>query len=144
MEVQQDCPEPGCWWQKADIARRVMAFLPSQDVLACDLVCKDWAALKVSQGHTGSGSQSWVVRVSELPYGKMPLNAATLAKHTASLYKWVISASHYQEELTRADDLHSAMQLAAAIALLGPACHPGYMQYTLGGRYTNSPATLGP
>lgn len=50
MDVQQDCPEPGCWWQKPDIARKVMAFLPTRDVLACDLVCKDWAALKVSQG----------------------------------------------------------------------------------------------
>jgi hypothetical protein len=48
MEVEQDCPLHGCWWQKRDIARRVLSFLPSNvDVLTCDMVCVEWHRLKV-------------------------------------------------------------------------------------------------
>lgn len=46
--VQQDCPPTGCWWEEVDITRCMLSFLPSnQDVLQCDLVCRQWAALKV-------------------------------------------------------------------------------------------------
>lgn len=48
LDVEQECPPRGCWWQKADIARRVLTSLPSnRDVLTCDLVCAIWEELKV-------------------------------------------------------------------------------------------------
>lgn len=47
-DIEQDCPPAGCWWERVDTTRRVLSFLPTnKDVLACDLVCREWAALKV-------------------------------------------------------------------------------------------------
>lgn len=46
--VEQDCEPGGCWWDRRDISRRVLARLSNNaDVLSCDLVCREWALLKV-------------------------------------------------------------------------------------------------
>ena len=50
LDTGQDCPPSGCWWERVDITRKVLSFLPTnKDVLICDLVCRKWADLKV--GH---------------------------------------------------------------------------------------------
>lgn len=45
---EADCPVESCWWERPDIARRVLAcLLRNRDVLVSDLVCVEWERLMV-------------------------------------------------------------------------------------------------